>query len=238
MIYFLTVRRVKNPGGRMPMNEILFFASVLVTFSMVVAFYRLFGKSGLLAWSAFAIVFANIEVVKCISLFGLETTLGNVLFGSTFLATDILSENHGREVAKKAVYVGLAAIVAFVVMLQFSLAFVPSANDVAAGPMREMFVLTPRVCIASVSVYFIANILDVHLYHLIKARIPGRMWIRNNVATMTCQTVQAFFFCFSAFYGVFPLGMILELSLTTVLVECIVAVVDTPFLYVASRLRR
>lgn len=218
------------------MNEILFFASVFVTFSLVVAFYRLFGKAGMLAWSAFAIVFANIEVVKCISLFGLETTLGNVMFGSTFLATDILSENHGKEAAKKAVYVGLAALVAFVVMLQFSQAFVPSANDIASGPMKELFALTPRVCIASVTLYFIANILDIHLYHFIKARIPGSMWIRNNAATITCQAVQAVFFCFAAFLGTFPVRMILELSLTTVLVESVVAVFDTPFLYVARRI--
>ena len=102
--------------------------------------------------------------------------------------------------------------------------------------MKELFALTPRVCVASVSIYFLANILDIHLYHFIKARVPKRMWFRNNVATMTCQAVQAVFFCFAAFYGVFPLGTILELSLTTVLVECVVAVFDTPFLYVARRM--
>ena len=93
------------------MNEILFAVSVFATFSAVILFYRLFGKAGMFSWTAFAIVFANIEVVKCISLFGFETTLGNVMFGSAFLATDILSENHGKEAAKKAVYIGLARAV-------------------------------------------------------------------------------------------------------------------------------
>ena len=218
------------------MNEMLFAASVLLTFSAVVLFYRLFGKAGMFAWTAFAIVFANIEVVKCVKLFGLETTLGNVMFGSTFLATDILSENHGKAAAKKAVYVGLAAVCAFIAMLQLSLAFAPSANDIAAKALKEAFALTPRVCIASVSLYFVANISDVHLYHFIKERVPGFLWVRNNVATMTCQIAQAFFFCFASFWGVFPLRMIVELSLTTALVECIVAVCDTPFLYVARRL--
>lgn len=225
MIYFVSIA----------MNEALFLISVVFTFSLVLLFYRLFGKSGMMAWTAFAIVFANIEVVKCINLFGFETTLGNVMFGSTFLATDILSENHGKACAKKAVYVGLAAICAFVAMLQLSLAFVPSANDIAAGPMREMFALTPRVCMASVALYFLANISDVHLYHFIKARVPGALWVRNNVATMTCQVAQAFFFCLAAFGGVFPFRMILELSMTTALVECAVAALDTPFIYAAKR---
>lgn len=225
MIYFVSIA----------MNEALFLISVVFTFSLVLLFYRLFGKSGMMAWTAFAIVFANIEVVKCINLFGFETTLGNVMFGSTFLATDILSENHGKACAKKAVYVGLAAICAFVAMLQLSLAFVPSANDIAAGPMKEMFALTPRVCMASVALYFLANISDVHLYHFIKARVPGALWVRNNVATMTCQVAQAFFFCLAAFGGVFPFRMILELSMTTALVECAVAALDTPFIYAAKR---
>lgn len=225
MIYFVSIA----------MNEALFLISVVFTFSLVLLFYRLFGKSGMMAWTAFAIVFANIEVVKCINLFGFETTLGNVMFGSTFLATDILSENHGKACAKKAVYVGLAAICAFVAMLQLSLAFVPSANDIAAGPMREMFALTPRVCMASVALYFLANISDVHLYHFIKTRVPGALWVRNNVATMTCQIAQAFFFCLAAFGGVFPFRMILELSMTTALVECAVAALDTPFIYAAKR---
>ena len=220
----------------MYMNEILFFTSILVTFSLVLVFYRLFGKTGMMVWSAFAIIFANIEVLKCIDLFGLETTLGNVMFGTTFLVTDILSEKHGKEAATRAVYVGFAALITFIVMLQFSLAFVPSANDIASGSMKELFALTPRVCIASVTLYFIANILDIHLYHFIKAKVPGAMWLRNNVATITCQGVQAVFFCFAAFYGVYSLGMILELSATTVLVESVVAIFDTPFLYVARRI--
>lgn len=218
------------------MNEMLFFATVLGTFSLVLAFYAAFGKAGMFAWSAFAIVFANIEVVKCINLFGFETTLGNVMFGTTFLATDILSENHGKKDAKKAVYIGLGAICAFVAMLQMSLAFVPSANDFASAHMEQLFALTPRICIASVSLYFVANILDVHLYHFIKDRIGGGMWIRNNVATMTCQTLQAFFFCFFSFFGVFGMKTIVELSLTTAIVECVVAAFDTPFLYLARRL--
>lgn len=53
---------------------------------------------------------------------------------------------------------------------------------------------------------------------------------------MTCQTLQAFFFCFFSFFGVFGMKTIIELSLTTAIVECIVAAFDTPFLYLARRI--
>ena len=43
------------------------------------------------------VILANIQVMKLISLFGMTATLGNILYGTSFLATDILSENHGKK---------------------------------------------------------------------------------------------------------------------------------------------
>ena len=42
--------------------------------------------------TVFATITANIEVLLLIDAFGMEMTLGNILFAMTFLITDILSE--------------------------------------------------------------------------------------------------------------------------------------------------
>ena len=78
-------------------NEILIILSFLLIYGGVVLFYRLFGKKGLLAFNVMATLLANIEVLLVVRAFGIEMTLGNVLFASTFLITDILSENHGKK---------------------------------------------------------------------------------------------------------------------------------------------
>lgn len=44
---------------------------------------------------------ANIECLILINAFGMEQTLGNVFFAATFLVTDILSENHGKNMPTK-----------------------------------------------------------------------------------------------------------------------------------------
>jgi uncharacterized PurR-regulated membrane protein YhhQ (DUF165 family) len=77
-------------------NESLIILSFLIIYGGTVLFYRLFGKAGLLAFSVLATILANIEVLILVDAFGVEMTLGNVLFASTFLITDVLSENHGR----------------------------------------------------------------------------------------------------------------------------------------------
>ena len=110
-------------------NEILLILNLIVIYSSALLFYRLFGKAGLYAWTAFATVTANIEVLIVIDAFNLEQTLGNIMFASTFLVTDILSENHGKKEANKAVYLGIAVSLMFIVVTKFWLAFAPSPNN-------------------------------------------------------------------------------------------------------------
>ena len=99
-------------------NELLLILTLLLTFSGVLAFYKIFGKTGLHVWTAMATITANIEVLILIHAFGMDQTLGNILFASNFLVTDILSELHGKEEANKAVNIGIAASIAFIFISQ------------------------------------------------------------------------------------------------------------------------
>ena len=81
------------------MNEILLVLSLLVIYGSVLLVYRLFGKSGLYCFTAIATITANIEVLIMVDAFGMEQTLGNILFASTFLVTDIISEVDGKKAA-------------------------------------------------------------------------------------------------------------------------------------------
>ena len=78
-------------------NELLLLISVLVIYGSVLVAYRLFGKIGMYVMTVIATILANIEVLILIDGFGMEQTLGNVMFASTYLVTDILSENEGKK---------------------------------------------------------------------------------------------------------------------------------------------
>lgn len=215
------------------MNEILFFATILLTFVGVIVFYRLFGKVGLFAWIAFASVLANIEVLKCVDIFGLSVTLGNVIYASSFLATDVLSECYGGKESRKAVRVGFLILVSLIILSQCALGFVPNAEDWATPALSQIFGFMPRVCISSVLVYFMSNTLDTYLYDFIAKRTK-RVWMRNNLSTMTSQLFDSVLFTFLAFYGTMPMSVLWELSLTTYLIKLLVAVCDTPFIYICK----
>ena len=71
-------------------NEILLIASLFVIYGMVLLWYCLFGKKGLYCWTVLATIAANIEVMILVDAFGMEQTLGNILFASTFLLAFII----------------------------------------------------------------------------------------------------------------------------------------------------
>lgn len=217
------------------MNEILLIAKMLFAFSAILAALKLFGKAGLFAWIALASILANIIVAKNIVVFGIDATMGNVLFASTFLATDILSEKYGAKEAKKGVYIGLFAVLTYLAISQFCLLFVPSEMDMVHGGMETLFSLAPRICIASVSMYFLANLLDVYMYSALRRQFDGKkLWLRNNVCTIVCNGLENFGFVVLAFAGVYPLEELLMIAISTSVIEAAIAVCDTPYLYMAK----
>ena len=75
------------------------------------------------------VILANIQVMKLITLFGMTATLGNILYGTSFLATDILSENYGKKDANLAVHIGFFMLLMMVVVMKFAILFIPNPHD-------------------------------------------------------------------------------------------------------------
>lgn len=61
------------------------------------------------------------------------------------------------------------------------------------------------------------------------------LWLRNNVSTILCNCVENFGFIGLAFAGIYDIETILTIAASTSIIEALVAVLDTPFLYLAKR---
>ena len=220
------------------MNELVLAIEICIVFSLVLIFNRLFKKEGMIAWVAIATVLANVITAKNAMIFGLSTAIGTVMFASTFLATDILSECYSKQDAKKAVYVGLASNIVLISATQIALRYIPSPFDYANEAMETLFALNLRISIASAAMYFIANIADIYLFNKIKEKMNGKqLWLRNNVATILCNCLENFGFIGLAFWGIYDFNTIITIAVSTSVIEAIVAVLDTPFLYLAKKWR-
>ena len=219
------------------MNILLGIVSLLLTFSLLIIVEKIFKKEGLFVWVSIATIIANILVCKSIELFSFTTNLGNILFASSFLATDIMSEKYGAKESRKAIVLGVVSQVIFVIMTQIGLLYVPAAEDLAQESMKELFSINLRVSIASIVMYFVSNMADIYIFEKIKEKVPGKLWLRNNVSTMICNSLENYFFSFLAFAGLMDIPTILSIATLASILEIVIAACDTPFLYLSKKLK-
>ena len=217
------------------MNILLGFLNIIVTFSLVVLIEKIFKKEGLYVWLSIATILANLTVCKMINIFNYTTSLGNVLFASTFLATDIMSEKYSKKDAKKGVYMSIFSGIVFIIITQLTLLFIPSSDDVVNEAMNSLFSISIRTITASMTLFFISNMADIHLYNKLKEKYPKKMWLRNNISTILCNCIENYLFNTLAFIGIFPMSVIISIATTTTIIEIIIALCDTPFLYISKK---
>jgi len=220
-------------------NEFIWIIWIVINFLLILLCYKLFGKTGLFAWIAFGTVLANIQVTKTVELFGLTATLGNIMYGTLFLITDSLGEMYGKKDALKAVKIGFFTLLATVIIMKVALMFVPSIVDQGHDALEYTFGLIPRIAAASLTAYFISQFLDVHLFAKIREMYPSDklLWLRNNGSTLVSQLVDTLIFVPIAFLGLFDLNTVLSIFITTYVFKVIVAVADTPFIYIMKKIK-
>lgn len=231
-------------GGASMRNECLLLLSVVVLYGGLLLFYYLLGRQGVLCWTVMATIAANIEVLLVIRAFGMEQTLGNVMFASTFLATDILSETGSKKLANRAVNIGILSSVTFVVISQLWLLYEPAASDWAMPAVRTIFSNTPRLMAASLIVYVVCQKFDVWAYHRIWAftsRLCGDskrfLWLRNNAATILSQLLNTVLFTTAAFAGMYDVKTLFSIAMSSFVIFLFTSLLDTPVLYLARHIK-
>ena len=183
-------------------NEVLWLIFALVNFLLVIFIYRIFGKNGLIVWIGMSTVLANMQVLKTVELFGVTATLGNIVYGTIFLATDIINEKYGKEEARKAVWLGFYTLITMTIVMQFALLFQPHESDVAHEALSDIFSLVPQVAVGSLLAYIISQNIDVVIFAKLKSKFAGTkfLWIRNNLSTMISQLIDTTIFSVIAFW--------------------------------------
>ena len=232
--------KLLRSGGIIMTNEVLLILSVVMIYGMVLLMFRFFGKQGLYTWTVLATIAANIEVLIFIKAFGMGMTLGNVLFASTFLVTDILSEIYGKKAAGKAVKIGIVTSIIFVCLSQYWLLYEPHpTEDFAMPSMQVIFSSIPRLMIASLLVYAIAQFFDVWCYHKwwsLTEKITGNkksgLWLRNNGSTLISQLINTVLYTVFAFAGDFSTSKLLMTILSSYVIFIFTSILDTPIVYI------
>ncbi|MFP3153223.1 queuosine precursor transporter [Lachnospiraceae bacterium ZAX-1] len=226
------------------LNEVLLIASLLVIYSGIIVLFKIFKEQGLYLWTIVATIGANIEVMIVVNAFGMEQTLGNILFASSFLVTDICSELYGKKTAKRAVYLGLATSISFIFLTQSWMFYIPNENDWAMPHIKAVFSNTPRLMIVGIGVYVVVQTFDVWAYHKwwdFTSKICGDshkyLWLRNNGSTLLSQLLNTVLFTVGAFYGTFNVDTLAHIATASYVIYIVTSLTDTPFVYIARKIK-
>lgn len=219
------------------MNELIWIGTLLLSFVLIIASYKFFGKTGLFMWLIVATIVSNIQTVKLVNLFGLETSLGNILYGTTFLTTDIINLKYGKKAAKKAILYGFCAMIVMTLFMSICLLYTPSMNDFANESLKTIFTFNIRITIASLIAFGISQLNDAWLFSKLQTKYK-KLWLSNNASTMISQLIDTIIFVFITYYGTVSLSVIWQLMISMYVFKLVIALCDTPFIYLANSIKK
>lgn len=185
------------------------------------------------------LVISNIVSAKVVNLWGFILPAAVIGYPLTYLLTDAISELYGEKRAKLVVYTGFWANILMLLFVQATIVLPPADF----WPNQEAYVTilssSTRIVVASLLSYFIAQLLDVKIFHAIKRRTGEKhFWLRKNLSTAASQLLDTAIFISIAFYGTMPTAALLQMIFFQYIVKTLIAAIDTPISYIlVSRLK-
>lgn len=238
-------------------TEVVWFIMLVLCFLSILVFLRLFGYVGLYVYSAIAIIAANIQVLKQANFNFFSSinekiipfyepspiALGTILFASTFLCTDILSEYYGKEKARKNVLIGFCSFFLMTILMLVTIGIQPAEDEWVSMVQESLAILfTPMtsIFVASMIAYLISQYFDIWFFSYLKTVSSNKLlWLRNNVSTAVSSLIDNTIFSIFAWIilnpNPFPLSdVIMTFILGVYLLRVFIAILDTPFIYLAK----
>ena len=173
--------------------------------------------------------------------FNFELSVGIIPYPITFLVTDIISEIYGKKKATDVVIAGLFASLFILIIIWIA----DAAPAIENSPLDDktfsrVFNFTALAVAASMIAYLGAQFVDVRIYHFWKKLTNGKkMWLRNNASTFCSQiTDTSVVLLLLCYFEVLDWTSFWTLFTSGILFKILVAVIDTPLLYLATHLIR
>ncbi|WP_335965652.1 queuosine precursor transporter [Galbibacter sp. PAP.153] len=163
-----------------------------------------------------------------------QISVGILPYPITFLITDLISEIYGKKKANQVVTAGIfASFFSMLIILIAEKAPALKTSPIQDETFTQVFALSPIAVFASMIAYLLAQYIDITIYHFWKRITKGKyLWLRNNFSTFTSQFIDTFTVVFLlCVFKVLPWSLFYGLVVSGFFFKVLVAILDTPFLY-------
>lgn len=216
------------------MNETVLIVTGLLDLLIVLTAFRL-GREWLYATIVVNLLLISLFGAKLIDVFGVATNSGNIFYASAFFATYLLIEHGSTKDGMRAVWIGASAIICFLGLSQLAL-MATSVQETArvSETMNQILAIAPRIALASVVAYVIAQYVNIVAYDSWKERVGNpHWWMRAVCVMMGAQLVDSVIFFTVGFVGTVGGGIVLESMLAGYVIKVIVGLAAIPLLYMS-----
>ncbi len=221
--------------------EVLAFLTLVLSSVAILILHKLYGYVGLMCYITMAYIATNIQVLH-VAKYGFASepiALGTVLFATTFLVSDIITEHYGAEKARAAVGVSFITQIAFTLLMLLTIAHPPLDNGMVSEAMQILFLPAPRLLIASLIAYVTSLLLDIWIFQkLSKQTNKKHLWFRTFASTAISAFVDNFIFSLLAWVVLSPEPVTIETLLFTYVLgayfaRLVMAGLSTPVIYLS-----
>ncbi len=164
-------------------------------------------------------------------------SVGLIAYPVTFLITDVISEVYGQ---KKANFVVVSGIISSIIILGVMYLAEIAPADLNSPVDNETFSLVfgefGIAMAASLFTYLVCQLIDIRIFHFWKKLTKGKhLWLRNNLSTIFSQFIDTFLILFllmtlTGYPENWP--ELKKLFINGFLFKMIVALIDTPIIYI------
>jgi len=173
-----------------------------------------------------------IGAAKVADLYGFEFGAGVLFFPLSYVLGDVLTEVYGYARARRVVWAGFGAMIFMALMSWVVVALPPAAGWLGQAAYDEVFGLTPRIVLASLTAFWLGEFANAYVMARMKVWSGGRhLWQRTIGSTVVGQGIDSLVFYPVAFLGVWPTELVLWIMLTNYALKVGWEAVLTPVTY-------
>lgn len=182
----------------------------------------------------FCLLLSNLAAIKLVDIGGyFQIDAGTLFFPMLYVLNDVLTEVYGFSASRRTIWLGLMFNILFSGLMYF-IVLIPSGGDWQEKEAFDtIFTLSSRIVVASVSSYFIGELINSSIISYMKVSLRGKRFVfRALFSTSVASFVESTMFCFIAFYGRIPdaelVKMTLMLAVLKVLYEIVLMPITVP----------
>lgn len=188
------------------------------------------------------LIISNIIAVKLIAIWGLVLPVAVILFPVAYIFGDILTEVYGYARARQVIWTGffcnLLAVIAIWIggrlpAAPFWTAGTYNSPEAAQQAYQAILGFTPRLLVASFIAYLVGEFLNAYVLARLKVQTAGRyLWVRTIASTIIGEGADSAVFITTAFWGIFPMGGLVQAILSQWLFKVTYETLATPLTYI------